>query len=60
MDNGKTDQPKKRVRVLMLTCLSWMLLRVPPVLLELLVSPDQEEDLDPRAPRVLLVLEAFL
>lgn len=35
-------------------------LLAPLVLLELLASPDQEEDLDPRALRVLLVLEDWL
>lgn len=37
-----------------------VLFRVPPVLLELLASPDQEVDLDPRDPRVLLDKEALL
>lgn len=37
----------------MLTSLSSLLFRVLLVLLELLVSLDQEEDLDPRALRVL-------
>lgn len=44
----------------MLTCSSWLLIRVLLVLLELLASPDQEEDLDPRALRVLLDREALL
>lgn len=44
----------------MLTCVPWLLFRAPLVLLELLASPDQEEDLDPRALRVLLVLEDWL
>lgn len=37
-----------------------MLFRVPLVLLELLASPDQEEDLDPKDLRVLLDPEACL
>lgn len=44
----------------MLTDPSSLLCRVPQVLLELLASPDQEVDLDPRALRVLLDREAFL
>lgn len=44
----------------MLTFLSCLSFRAPLVLLELLVSPDQEEDLDPRALRVLLDLEDCL
>lgn len=36
----------------MLTCPSWLLFRAPLVLLELLASPDQEEDPDHRALRV--------
>lgn len=44
----------------MLTCLSFLAIRAPLVLLELLVSLDQEEDLDLRALRVLLDLEACL
>lgn len=44
----------------MLTCLYWLSFRVPLVLLELLASPDQEEDLDPLAPWAMLVPEAWL
>ena len=44
----------------MLPHLLWLSFRAPLVLLELLASLDLEEDLDPRAPRVLLDLEAWL
>lgn len=44
----------------MLTCLSWLLFRAHLVLLELLASPDQEEDPDPRVLRVLLDQEVLL
>ena len=44
----------------MLTCPLWLLFRAPLVLLVLLASPDQEEDLDPRALRVLLDREVLL
>lgn len=43
----------------MLIC-PWLLFREPLVLLELLDSPDQEEDLDLRDLRVPLDQEAFL
>lgn len=44
----------------MLTCMTWLLCRAPLVCLELLASLDQEEDLDPRALRVLLDREVLL